>query len=48
LAAAARKLTLRPRSVICTDKTGTLTKGEMTAVRFWQHGDLYKVCTLPR
>lgn len=30
-------------SVICTDKTGTLTKGEMTAVRLWFHGDLYKI-----
>ncbi len=31
------------RSVICTDKTGTLTKGEMTAVRMWRSKALYKI-----
>ncbi len=28
--------------MICSDKTGTLTKGEMTAVRLWFHGDVFK------
>ena len=30
-------------TVICTDKTGTLTAGEMTAARIWCAGDSYDV-----
>jgi len=33
--------TLGSASVICTDKTGTLTKGEMTAKRMWFRGQTY-------
>ena len=30
-------------SVICTDKTGTLTKGEMTAVRLWVNNNIWRI-----
>ena len=29
--------------MICTDKTGTLTKGIMTAVRLWFGGEFYRI-----
>ncbi|MBA4107317.1 MAG: ATPase [Pirellula sp.] len=35
--------TLGCTTVICTDKTGTLTKDEMTAVRIWAAGEVYEV-----
>jgi len=35
--------TLGCTNVICTDKTGTLTKDEMTAVRIWAAGEAYEV-----
>lgn len=35
--------TLGCTNVICTDKTGTLTKDEMTAVRIWAAGEIYEV-----
>jgi P-type Ca2+ transporter type 2C len=35
--------TLGCTNVICTDKTGTLTKDEMTAVRIWAAGEVYEV-----
>ncbi len=30
-------------SVICTDKTGTLTKGQMTAVRMWTQSKTFRI-----
>lgn len=35
--------TLGCASVICTDKTGTLTEGKMTMVKMWSAGTLYEV-----
>jgi Ca2+-transporting ATPase len=35
--------TLGCTSVICTDKTGTLTKDEMTVRRIWTHGTFFEV-----
>ena len=35
--------TLGSTTVICTDKTGTLTKNEMTVTRLYQDGDRYDV-----
>ncbi len=35
--------TLGSTTMICTDKTGTLTKAEMTVQQLWEHGDRHLV-----